>query len=41
MARYSWRAQNQSGELDLTYLNKWAGELNVGDLLERALLETL
>ena len=30
----------RAGELDLTYLNQWAGELNVGDLLERALRET-
>ncbi len=27
------------GELDLAYLQKWAGELKVGDLLERALEE--
>ncbi len=28
-----------AGELDLDYLHQWAGELNVGDLLERALKE--
>jgi len=27
-------------ELDLDYLRKWAGELNVTDLLERALRES-
>lgn len=29
----------REGELDLEYLRKWAVELNVGDLLERALRE--
>ena len=29
----------RAGELDLNYLRKWAGELNVRDLLERALQE--
>jgi hypothetical protein len=29
--------KTRAGELDLDYLRKWAGELNVGDLLERAL----
>lgn len=29
----------RAGELDLPYLRKWAGELKVGDLLERALRE--
>ena len=29
-----------SGELDLTYLKKWAGELQVSDLLEKAMQET-
>ena len=29
----------RAGELDLDYLRKWAGELNVADLLERALRE--
>ncbi len=29
----------RAGELDLDYLRKWAGELQVGDLLERALAE--
>jgi hypothetical protein len=31
--------KNRAGELDLAYLQKWAGELQVGDLLERALRE--
>jgi hypothetical protein len=31
--------KTRAGELDLDYLRKWAGELNVGDLLERALKE--
>ncbi len=31
--------KTRAGELDLHYLRKWAGELNVGDLLERALKE--
>ena len=29
--------KTRAGELDLAYLQKWAGELKVGDLLERAL----
>ena len=29
----------RAGELDLAYLRKWAGELNVSDLLERVLKE--
>ena len=29
----------QGGNLDLDYLHKWAGELKIGDLLERALTE--
>ncbi|PWH18946.1 MAG: hypothetical protein DDG59_04765 [Anaerolineae bacterium] len=29
----------RAGELDMHYLRKWADELNVGDLLERALKE--
>lgn len=31
--------KTRAGELDLDYLRKWAGELNVTDLLERALKE--
>jgi hypothetical protein len=31
--------KTRSGELDLSYLNRWAGELKVADLLERALKE--
>ena len=31
--------KTRAGELELDYLRKWAGELNVGDLLERALKE--
>ena len=31
--------KTRAGELDLDYLRKWACELNVGDLLERALKE--
>jgi hypothetical protein len=31
--------KTRAGELDLDYLRKWAGELNVSDLLERALQE--
>lgn len=31
--------KTRAGELDLDYLQKWAGELNVRDLLERALNE--
>jgi len=31
--------KTRAGELDLDYLRKWAGELEVGDLLERALEE--
>ena len=32
--------KTRAGELDLEYLHKWAGELKVGDLLERALHES-
>lgn len=31
--------KTRAGDLDLEYLKKWAGELKVGDLLERALNE--
>jgi hypothetical protein len=31
--------KTRAGELELAYLQKWAGELHVGDLLERALRE--
>lgn len=31
--------KTRAGELDLAYLRQWAGELKVGDLLERALKE--
>lgn len=31
--------KTQAGELDLVYLRKWAAELNVADLFERALSE--
>jgi hypothetical protein len=31
--------KTRAGELELEYLRKWAAELNVGDLLERALRE--
>lgn len=31
--------KTRAGELDLPYLRKWAGELKIGDLLERALRE--
>jgi hypothetical protein len=31
--------KTRAGELDLAYLRKWAGELKVSDLLERALKE--
>ncbi len=31
--------KTRAGELDLAYLREWAGELQVGDLLERALRE--
>jgi len=31
--------KTRQGELDLDYLRKWAGELKVSDLLERALRE--
>jgi hypothetical protein len=32
--------KTRAGELDLEYLRKWATELHVGDLLERALRES-
>jgi hypothetical protein len=32
--------KTRAGELDLDYLHKWAKDLNVGDLLERALAES-
>jgi hypothetical protein len=32
--------KTNAGELDIPYLRKWAGELKVNDLLERALKET-
>lgn len=32
--------KTREGELDLDYLRKWAGELKVSDLLERALQES-
>lgn len=32
--------KTRQGELDLDYLRKWAGELKVTDLMERALKET-
>jgi hypothetical protein len=32
--------KTQAGDLDLEYLRKWAGELKVADLLERALKES-
>jgi len=32
--------KTRANELDLVYLRKWAGELNVSDLLERALRES-
>jgi hypothetical protein len=31
--------KTREGELDLDYMRKWAGELKVGDLLERALAD--
>ena len=31
--------KTRAGELDLDYLHRWAKELNVSDLLERALKE--
>jgi len=31
--------KTRAGELDLVYLRKWANELKVSDLLERALME--
>ena len=31
--------KTRAGELDLEYLQKWAKELNVSDLLERSLKE--
>jgi hypothetical protein len=33
--------KTRAGELDLAYLRQWAGELKVGDLLERALNESI
>lgn len=33
--------KTRAGELDLTYLRKWAGELKVTGLLERALKESM
>ena len=32
--------KTRAGELDLDYLRKWADELHVDDLLERAMMET-
>jgi hypothetical protein len=32
--------KTRAGEIDLDYLRKWAAELNVSDLLERALRES-
>ena len=32
--------KTREGELDLNYLRKWANELKVTDLLERALQES-
>ena len=32
--------KTQTGMLDLAYLKKWAGELKIGDLLERAVEES-
>lgn len=43
MARHAFGVgvlKTRAGELDLAYLRKWAGELNVNDLLERALRES-
>jgi hypothetical protein len=31
--------KTRAGDLDLNYLWKWAGELHVGDLLERSMKE--
>lgn len=31
--------KTRAGEVDVDYLRTWAGELKVGDLLERALQE--
>lgn len=31
--------KTRAGELDLDYMRQWAGELNVGDLLERVIKE--
>ena len=31
--------KTRAGELDLDYLRKWADELHVGDLLDRAMKE--
>jgi len=41
---HQWRdilgvLKTRAGELELDYLRKWAGELKVGDLLERAIKE--
>jgi hypothetical protein len=33
--------RTREGELDLNYLHKWANELNVHDLLERVLDESM
>lgn len=43
MARYAVGVgvlKTRTGELDVEYLRKWAAELHVSDLLERALKET-
>jgi hypothetical protein len=32
--------KTRAGELDIEYLRKWAAELHVSDLLERALKES-
>ncbi|GAP12802.1 hypothetical protein LARV_00538 [Longilinea arvoryzae] len=45
VSEHQWRdilgvLKTRAGELDLDYLRKWANELNVSDLLERALKET-
>ena len=31
--------KTRAGELDLSYLRKWAGEIKVADLLERVMKE--